>query len=129
MIRIQIEVPLDPDEWEYLGIVYPELGDTYLSDDRLSEWRYGDRCSVLYPTFRRRRNWKAEIVWPKCFKEGFVMRSESHLFWVSDLSLLTCGGAQHNIPTKGCLDLSFLPAEFWECDWKDSLVEVKHGDD
>ena len=124
-MKIEIDIPeLDEKEWEYLGVVPTKKGDMYYDCGSLSEWTLRQVSCFPHPTFRRRKSWKEGIVWPKLFNPGFIGKSEEgavywqpvgaafrHYFWDKD----------HKV-----LDLSFLPKEFWECDWKDSLCEVAH---
>lgn len=136
-MKIEIEVELDEKEWEYLGISHPENGDKYLWNDNLCEWNYGDNCTIRYPTFRRRKNWKDRIVWPRMLKKGWIARNiNDNVYWYKSKPIESgeymlfdynsTDGKFHSINWPG-FDLSFLPEQFWKCHFKESLCEVKHG--
>jgi hypothetical protein len=122
------------EEWEYLGYKTPEPGETYCSlwapirqEDNPSS------CNYLYHCFRRRADkhaWKKGIKWPSVFKEGWVARNPSRdVYWFKERPFLEIGGWDGYVVSR--LDipftLSFFPPEFLSCDWKDSLVQVRHG--
>jgi hypothetical protein len=134
-MKIEIEVPLDESEWEYVGVVYPRAGDTILTLGDLIEVALDE--TSLYPTFRRRADkhaWKNGIKWPSVFREGtWLARDEvgAPCLYETEPSKRTAvySDTAGNFSTlkSSIYDLSFLPSEFWECDWHDSLVQVRHG--
>lgn len=130
-MKIEIDIPeLDEKEWEYLGIAYPRKEERYYYNGNTCEWRSDNECEFRYPTFRRRKSWKDQIVWPRCFRPGYVVRKpDDSVCWsygnIGDIAHPAWG----YLIDKKIINLSFLPKEFWECSPEESLCEVKHGKD
>ena len=66
-MKIEIEIPLDENEWECVGIKYAEKGDWCLRDVQnigtrceLTEWVHSELSFSKYPCFRKKQNWKGE---------------------------------------------------------------------
>jgi hypothetical protein len=137
-MKIEIEIPeLDESEWEYVGVEPPAKGEMYYDTNGINEWTYERSSDLAYPCFRRRADphaWKQNIKWPSVFREGtWVARDEDgsiHLFYAEtplrEMSGFDNGG-DYIVLDQDVLDLSFLPPEFFSCDWKYSLVQVRHG--
>jgi hypothetical protein len=138
-MKIEIEVPLDPEEWEYVGVVPAKNGWQYYFNGVLTLWDIETTESALvHPCFRRRADkhaWKQNIKWPSVFKEGaWLARDEDgELFLYSEKPReLTAiwsrdHGGDTSLLVNSLHDLSFLPPDIWSCDWHDSLVQVRHG--
>jgi hypothetical protein len=136
-MKIEIEIPLDQNEWEYLGHRKVSKGEWYW-DGTLSQWgannpHVHEQTSGKYYVFRKKQNWKDKIVWPSVFREGcWVCRTDDNGLYLNP-SKPEYGsrggwksGSVYSYIHHNCMNLSFLPQEFWDCKPEDSLVQVTH---
>jgi len=136
-MKIEIEIPeLDEKEWEYVGIRQVRKGERYLDihTGYQHEWTLERYSHDRLPCFRRRADkhaWKKGIKWPSVLKDGWVGKNPNgSVYWFKEKPFMELGGWDGFTFFKLSIapfNLSFLPSEFWECDWRDSLVEIRHG--
>jgi hypothetical protein len=124
-MKIEIEIPLDENEWEVVSI---EALPHYAVTDEISTYKN-------YVTIKKKQNWKDKIVFPGFLLEGnWIARDKDESIWIY-LSepekykvFENCWGFKEECSPLDSRfhDLSFLPQEFWDCKPEDSLVQVTH---
>jgi hypothetical protein len=144
-MKIEIEIPLDEAEWEYVGYRRVHRGEWYwdgsLDGGSLEQWdvtnlRSPSVSNYSYFVVQKKKSWKDKIVWPSVFKEGtWVARNEHcgcHYYYsfeeeplYDEKGIWSCD-CECVYLNDQVLDLSFLPQEFWDCKPEDSLVQVRH---
>jgi hypothetical protein len=134
-MKIEIEIPeLDENEWEYLGICRAKEGDAIYENRIIKKWVLKDFSQTEYHCFRKKQNWKDKIVFPSFLLEGnWIARDEDEFIWIflsepEKSTIENCWGFEEECSPLDLRfhDLSFLPKEFWGCNWEDSLVQVRH---
>lgn len=122
-VKCEFEVDVQYDgEWEFESVHSMSISSG------------GDRAFGLI-NFKKKESWKDTIKWPSCFKAGCWLCREpfgSLYMFGRKPKAISCGfprwlGGEYSFFSTDSFDLSFLPPEFFSCDWQDSLVEVKHG--
>lgn len=84
--------------------------------------------------FKKKQDWKDKVVFPKWLEHVWVARDANGKVYLYKQRPIVKTGDSHWVAVDAnwfflhpmFFDRSFFPKEFWECDFRDSLLEVKH---